>query len=96
MNPCIQEKVDVVQRDGETLYVVTKASLSSSEIISLNRWLESEGFTSDVKKLSILNRNHSLQFTPPTFPLRVKVLLMAYLVAWPIISLIVAILLFSR
>ena len=96
MIPCIQDKVDVVQKDGETLYVVTKASLNSHEIISLNRWLESEGFTSDVKKLSILNRMPSLQFTQPTFPLRVKAFLMGYLIAWPIISLIVAFLMFSR
>lgn len=90
--------VDVVERTGDHVYVLTKGhKLSNTDILRLNRWLEDEGYVNDgAKNLTIIHRKSRKSFTNVTLPIKFQPLLLCYLIIWPLISMIVAFLLFSK
>lgn len=98
MSQSIQEMVDVVERTGDHVYVLTKGhQLSNTDVLRLNRWLEAEGYVGEgATNLTILHRNRHKTFTSAALPVKFQPLLLCYLIIWPFISMIVAFLMFSK
>lgn len=97
MTKGIPSVIETIRVDGSHLHVLVKSRLSPKELTRLNTWLRHEGYLSRVKHVNVgyYERDQTKKFTERTLTTKV-VLLLAYFVLWPVISLIVAFLLFSR
>ncbi len=96
MSKGVTSTIDSIDVDGKHTFVVLNKDLSPRELVSLQDWLKSEGYVSDGFRVSVLIKHESQRvFTPKTRNGKVW-LLLAYFVLWPVISMIVAFLLFSR
>ena len=98
MTKGIPSVIETIRMDGSHLHIlVNRRRLSPKELTRLNTWLRHEGYLSKVKYVNVgyYEKDQTKKFTERTLTIKV-VLLLAYFVLWPVISLIVAFLLFSR